>query len=59
MMDELYDSDGLDQIDLLRENEIWGPRHINVLLPLLDIPNHYHPQKIDKSDYYGFGLRVF
>jgi hypothetical protein len=58
-MRELSGLEGWAEIVKVRENEVWRSKYINLLLPLIDIPNHYHPERADKSDYYNFNLRVY
>ena len=38
-------------------NDVWKG-HVNLLLPLIDVPNHYHPKKSDLTDIYPFALMV-
>lgn len=56
---ELSGLSGWDEIKRLKENEVWNSDNINLLLPLIDIPNHYHPKNANKSDYARFSLKAF
>ena len=56
---ELYPSSGWERVSQLRENEVFTQTNINIMIPLIDMPNHWHPKLLNRSDYYGFGLKVF
>ena len=49
-MRELSGLESWSELVKVRENEVWGNNYINLMLPLIDIPNHYHPVSYNKSD---------
>ena len=54
---DLYNLTMEQEVEQMLLNDVWKG-HVNLLLPLIDVPNHYHPKKSDLTDIYPFALMV-
>lgn len=44
--------------NMLKNKELFDGDRVNVLIPVIDLINHYHPQVPDASDYISFSLQL-
>ena len=55
--DSTFDEEAGMHENIKLSREIWGDK-VNMLIPIIDLPNHHTPRHFNASDYIRFGLSL-